>query len=295
MKNCFKNFVKGMLIGASNIMPGVSGGTIAVILNIFDDLIYAINNFTKSIKSNLKFLLPIILGACFTILVFSSVIEICMRDYSLQTNLFFIGLICGSIPLIYNKTIAFGNKKFHLLPAILSASLIVVLSNMSNSINANTTSQVSILFWIKILLGGILASSAMIIPGISGSFIMILLGIYQTVIHALVSLHKDIFSMINNGSNKTFFFSLKILILLGAGIIIGIILTSKLISYLFKKFYSESYSFILGLVIASVYSIFSSPTTYCSSINNVSILISIFSFLIGATVSYFLGDDKATA
>ena len=102
--NKFLNlFLKGIFVGIANIIPGVSGGTIAVVLRIFDQMIDAINNFFKNPKKHIKFLIPLFLGAVFGIVLFSKLLEFCLAKESLPTSLFFVGLVVGSIPLIYTQ------------------------------------------------------------------------------------------------------------------------------------------------------------------------------------------------
>ena len=96
-------FIKGFFFGIANIIPGVSGGTIAITMGIYEDLIGSISNFFKDPKKSIKYLLPIGIGAAISILVMSKVISFALSKYPAPTTLFFIGLIVGGIPLIFNK------------------------------------------------------------------------------------------------------------------------------------------------------------------------------------------------
>ena len=289
MKNKLINFIKGMFVGIANIIPGVSGGTIAVILGIFDDLIYALNNFTKDIKKNLSFVLPIMLGAIFSILAFSSLLEYCLANYSLPTSIFFVGLVCGSVPLIYKKSVEKGIKSSYVISMIISISVVILFSMLNNNTNQLVDNAISLSVLIKIFLGGLLAAMAMIIPGISGSFVMILLGIYPTVIHSISNISKCLFDLSNT---NLIISTLATIISLGLGVILGILIISKLISFLMDKYYSITYFIILGLVIGSVYGIFSTPITYQSGVNTISIIMSIITFCIGSATAYILGDKN---
>lgn len=289
MKHNFINFIKGMFIGIANIIPGVSGGTIAVILNVFDQIINVINNFSKDIKKNLNFILPLGLGIVFSILVFSSFLEFCLNNYSLPTNLFFVGLVCGSIPIIYKKSILNGTKSYYILLTLMSVAIVILISMMKNNNISNINEEIEILFLAKIFLGGFLAAAAMIIPGISGSFVMILLGIYPHVIHTISNISKCFLNI----SDKNLLISTGVTVAaLGFGIILGILFISKVISFLMDKFYGATYSAILGLVIGSVYGIFSTPITYQSGVNSFTIMVSAVTFTIGAIISYFLGEKN---
>ncbi|MBR5500238.1 MAG: DUF368 domain-containing protein, partial [Clostridia bacterium] len=122
-------FLKGIMIGVANVIPGVSGGTIAVITGVFDRLIEAINTLFKQFKKNLKFLLPIGLGAVVGILGLSKVMDFCLGNYYIPTNFFFVGLVAGSIPLIVKKTKESGHIKFyHVVPFLLAMAAVVILA-----------------------------------------------------------------------------------------------------------------------------------------------------------------------
>ena len=276
-----------MFIGIANIIPGVSGGTIAVILGIFDKLISTINNFTRNIKKNLKFILPIGLGMGFSILAFSSLLEYCLDNYSLPTNIFFVGLVCGSVPLIYRKAVAKTKDKSDIFFMIISILIVVLASTVNKDNNTKPNEMLSFLFLIKIFFGGILSAAAMIIPGISGSFVMVLLGIYQPIIHAISNIKRCLIDIRNT---NLIINTSAVIISLGIGVILGILIISKLISFLMSKYYSKTYFCILGLVIGSIYGIFASPLTYKSNIDFVSIIVSVITFSLGCSIAYFLGD-----
>ena len=289
MNKIFLGFLKGIFIGLANIIPGVSGGTIAVILGIFDDLIDTINNFFRDIKKNLGFITPIGFGILFSILFFSSILELCLKKYSLPTNIFFIGLIFGSIPIIYKKAIKNGIKKNYFLYTLLSILIVILASNFNNDSVTQINNNLSFIFLLKIFFGGLLAAIAMIIPGISGSFVMVLLGIYPIVINSISNISR---CLLNLSDKNLLIRTGAIIFSLGLGLFLGILLISRLISVLLEKFYSETYFCILGLIIGSIYGIFASPMTYQSGINNFMILISVISFFVGAIISYFLGEKN---
>ena len=282
MNKIFLGFLKGIFIGLANIIPGVSGGTIAVILGIFDDLI-------DTIKKNLGFITPIGFGILFSILFFSSILELCLKKYSLPTNIFFIGLIFGSIPIIYKKAIKNGIKKNYFLYTIISILIVILAASFNKNGATQINNDISFIFLLKIFFGGLLAAIAMIIPGISGSFIMVLLGIYPTVINSISNISR---CLLNLSDKNLLIRTGAIIFSLGLGLFLGILLISKLISVLLEKFYSETYFCILGLIIGSIYGIFASPMTYQSGINNFMILISVISFFVGAIISYFLGEKN---
>lgn len=271
--------IKGIFVGVANVIPGVSGGTIAVVLRIFDEMIEAINNFHKNFKKYASFLIPLGIGACIGILLFSKLVEYCLTKYSIPTNLFFIGLVTGSIPLIYKKASTKKIRPIYFGISLISFLIVAGISLLKEPTNLDSVIVVNTSLMVKLFIGGIIASAAMVIPGISGSFVMMLLGMYTTVISAVSSINTD------------FVNSLKILIPAGIGIIIGILLISKVIEILIAKVFSITYFSILGLIFGSIFAIFKDPVTYQSGVNITIICISVITFVIGFALSIILGKE----
>ena len=109
--NYIINALKGIVIGVSNVIPGVSGGTMAVVMGIYDKIIYSVNNFFKDIKKNILFLGSLGIGAVVGILLFTNLIDYLLKSYNEQTNFFFIGLILGTAPLLFKKATGFTSIK----------------------------------------------------------------------------------------------------------------------------------------------------------------------------------------
>ena len=107
--------VQGLVVGVANIIPGVSGGTMAVVMGIYDKLISAVSDLKKDFKKSVLYLLPIGLGAVLGIVLFSHLIKYLLGSYSMPTNFFFLGLILGSIPMIYRRA---SREKFQKSSAI---------------------------------------------------------------------------------------------------------------------------------------------------------------------------------
>lgn len=236
----------GIVFGIANVIPGVSGGTMLVVFGIYDQLTEAISGI-KAIFKNIVFLIFFGIGGAVGILGFAAVVTYLFQNFGVQTNMYFIGLIVGSIPLIYRM----GTSESKLKPAcavplVISIVLVVgltVLNNYMEAANlipaAEAVEGFSLFMTIKLLICTFVAAVAMIIPGLSGSFVMMLLGVYQTVIASL--------------SLKALNF--YVIIPTAVGVLLGIILGAKLISTLLKKHKLMSYSAIMGLVVGSVYAI----------------------------------------
>jgi putative membrane protein len=271
-----KLIIKGGVVGIANIIPGVSGGTMAVVLGIYEQLIEAIGDFftnrTKR-KVYFLFLFKILLGAGIAILIFSWIMDYLLNYYESFTYLFFIGLIAGSIPAIYNTH---PNMKLNIpsvITFIFGFGLIMILSlSFNQQSEVPDTSDVFSLNLLSagiLFIAGILSGGSMIVPGVSGSFMLVLLGQYHTVIRALKNIN------------------LVPLVFLGAGIAVGIWSFAKIIDFLLKRFPKETFYFILGLVCASLYPIF--PELPSSLSERV---IAVFITLIAGFISYKLGESR---
>lgn len=234
----------GMVFGVANVIPGVSGGTMLVVFGLYDRLTESISGI-KAIFKNIVFLIFFGAGAGAGILGFAKLIMFFFKNYGVQTNMYFIGLILGSVPLIYRMGTAESRvKPICSVPFAISFALVVVFAVMQNAMNdtvqvAEEVTGFDPLMSAKLLVFAFIAAVAMIIPGLSGSFVMLLLGIYQTVISAI-----DINAL-----------NFYIIIPVAVGVILGVILGAKLISSLMKRFRLMAYSAIMGLVVGSVYAI----------------------------------------
>lgn len=286
MINNIKLFFKGFIMGIANIIPGVSGGTLAIILGIYERLLEAISHFFKNFKSNIKFLIPAFLGIGVSLLTMSNVIDYSYKHFPLPTTLFFVGLVFGGIPLLINKTKTEKTKSklVNILAFIITFALVLVMAFADKIFGMNkevVLSNMSLFGYIKVLLVGCLSSATMIIPGVSGSLVLMLIGYYYPVI----SLIKDITHFNNIISNGI------ILGVFGIGILIGLVLIAKLLEYLFKRHAKATYCGVLGFIFASVIAI--PASSYSIIIKNISlihILISIITLIVGSIIAYKLGE-----
>jgi putative membrane protein len=236
-------------MGVANVIPGVSGGTMAVVMGIYDKLIHSVTHIRKEFKESMKFLLPIFLGLVIGIVGLSYLITFLFENLPVQTNFLFIGLIIGGLPMILgklketNKKINFGN----VIVGILFFAFVVVLA----FIHPEETTGVEFVFSFtnitKLFMVGVVASATMVIPGVSGSMVMILMGYYYTIIAAI----KDFIEALRIFDINGMITGVKFLIPLALGIVIGIVLIAKIIEAIFIKAPNYAYCAILGLIFAS--------------------------------------------
>ncbi|MGF2614245.1 DUF368 domain-containing protein [Rossellomorea aquimaris] len=263
----WKNIYRGMIMGASDVIPGVSGGTIAVMLGIYDRLIAAINGiFSKEWKTHLRFLIPLGIGVVTSILLLARLIEWLFEHYPAPTQFLFMGLIIGVIPYLAKKSeMKYHFKRTHyvllLIGALIVASMVFFKSEETAVIQEMTAGTYIMLFF-----SGFIASAAMILPGISGSFILLIIGVYSTVIGGI--------------SN----FQLDIIFIVGLGILFGIIFMSKVIKFFLEKYSSATYALIIGLVIGSIVVIYPGIPESTGQI-----IASVLTFLAGLFFARVLG------
>lgn len=235
------NFIKGFILGIANVIPGVSGGTMAVSMGLYELILSSIGNFFKDIKGNFIKLLPIILGILVAIVSTSKLVTYALTNYKAQTLFLFIGLIFGGVSLIMRKIKGKGSKTNYLIFFVIFF-FVISLNFLKTGLIEISFTNMGIIDYLLLLLMGFIASSAMVIPGISGSFILMVLGYYDKIIYT-VSTITD-FSKL--GSN------LLILVPFGIGVIIGIVFMAKLITNLIKKYETKTYFAIMGFVLSSV-------------------------------------------
>lgn len=282
--NMFKNIIKGMMIGIANIMPGVSGGTLAVSMGIYDKLIHCITHILSEFKESMKFLLPIFAGAGIALVALTFVIEALFQYYPIPTNLLFIGLIVGGLPPVVTKVKSHKLSFGHILAGLLFFALVVGMAMMGGNGNRQVTLNLGIVPMIKLVLVGIIAAATMIIPGVSGSMVLLILGYYQPIIQQITVFCTAVITLDMAG----ILHGIAILLPFGIGVLIGILGIAKIIEIIFEKYPLYAYCAIIGLIAASPIAIL-----VCSNFTGFSIsvlLISIVTFAAGFGIAIKIGD-----
>ena len=241
-----KFVIFGAIVGVANIIPGVSGGTMAVILKIYDRLIETLS--LKNVKKNLPFIIPLGIGAAVGIVLFSKAIEFLLGNYPMATNFTFMGLILGSIPMIFQRARGEKMEAKGMVSFLVALVVMVVIALLtpaeSNAVLALTPLNLLILFGASAI-----STFAMILPGISGSFVMLVLGVYTTVLTSI----SGVFTWPIDGVT---WHCVGMLIPVGLGCIVGLIFGSKLVDVLIRKQPQATYFAILGLVVGSLLAVF---------------------------------------
>lgn len=282
MKEKLILFIKGVVLGVAFVIPGVSGGTLAVLMGIYEELIEAASNFYKSIanfKKYFMYLLPIGLGVVFSVAVFAKLIKFGLDKAPIITILIFLGMIIGGIPaLVRNVKGTKTNLKdmtLMLVGLIIVISMLIFHKSNSNVILTN----MSIGGYFTLLLVGAIAAVTMVVPGISGSFTLMLIGYYEPVLNLV----NDITSFKNLGPNLILMATFML------GVVIGIIFISKLIEWCLKHYKRETYYAIIGFVLSSIISVIYEVTKFPFNLTH--LIIGIVLLVINTVLVYKVFDE----
>lgn len=255
--------VKGMCVGGSMLVPGVSGGSMAMILGIYDKLIDSVSSFFKHIKESLQFLIIFSLSAGIGMVLFAKPLLSLIERFPNVILYFFLGAVFGSVPMIVRKAEV---KKFHW--TIIGYPVIgLILMALIARIPANLLTigdRGSLLSYLPMLLAGVVVAIALVLPGISVSYMLLVLGVYEETMKAISTL------------------DILYLMPLGIGLILGIILTTKLLEQAMTKYPRATYLVILGFILASCVEIFPGIP------GGISLIFAILMFLSGAGIIYRL-------
>lgn len=239
-----KNFLKGIAIGIANVLPGVSGGTIAVVLNIYDQLTEAVGNFFTAPMNKkveyIKFLSQLGAGAVVGIIAFAGIVSTLYSGYPRATTIVFLLLILPSIPLILKGERFFErNNLISFFSGVMFTLIFIVVTKLVSGDNQETmrTAAFTMSYGGKLFVCGLISAGAMIIPGISGSLLLLILGEYYNIMSYI----------------KTF--NILPLIFFSLGMGIGIIGVSKVINILLHRYRSYTLHFIVGIIVVSLFEV----------------------------------------
>lgn len=230
---------KGIGMGAANVIPGVSGGTIALITGIFEKLINSIKSFDlKAVRLilkgdfngffnrvNMSFLLSVFFGIFISILTLARILGYLFENYSVYIWAYFFGLILASVYFVGRRI---EKVDFRVVITFLAGTLIAVLLSVLNPASENTSTY-------YLVLCGVVAICSMILPGLSGSFVLILMGNYELIF--IKSVNE---------------FDMGVLIPVGVGAVLGLLAFSHILSWIFKRYKDQTISLLAGFILGSL-------------------------------------------
>ena len=268
--------LKGIVVGVSNVIPGVSAGTFMVLLGIYDYLVEAIGNFVTS-KSKRKdyflFLLPLVIGAGGGILIFANLITLVIERYAAPTQFLFIGLILGGIPAVLKMHHDMKPSLPRLAAFIVGLGLVIFLGveeqrGVSGHVPAGTSSLLGFSLFAVV---GFFAGGAMVTPGVSGAYVFLLTETYEPIMQALSSLTQP---PIHWG----------VIVSVAAGAGIGLLVCSRLIALALNRQPAVTFYVILGLICGSFVGLWPAGLDV-----SVSSLACVLTLVVGVATAYLLG------
>ncbi len=236
MRYAAKNIWCGFLIGVCMLVPGVSGGSIAVMLGIYDDLLNAVSNLFADFKKNILFLLYVALGGSVGFVTMAKVVAYLIRIAQYKTTYFFLGIIAGGLLLLFRTTFSKENK-INVVMMLLGFLLVVSMGLLPQNMICMEDGSVWVRFFLLVF-AGLLLSAALILPGVSFSLMLVILGIYDRFIVAIEIMEW------------------RFLLPLIFCIVFGTIVLSKALSYYLAAAPNSCHSMIVGFVLGSLLELF---------------------------------------
>ena len=291
------DIIKGIFIGIANIIPGVSGGTMAVSLGLYDKIIESVAELFGHLKKSIMTLLPIIVGCGIGIVGFTYMIEFLLQKHTFVTCMTFVGLILGGIPILVRELKGklrenhgrLGISGIICFVVLFAFSIVLPMMNSGEEVLKTLTPTVGtmiILFFI-----GIIASATMVVPGVSGSLVLMILGYYYGIIEAI----KNFIEALRVFDVPALISGTMVLAPFGIGVLLGIFLIAKLITFLFERYGVQTYCAILGLIFSSPFAIFynTGALGQLKSLSIFAIILGIVLAVAGAVITYILGEQHS--
>ena len=260
IKEWFKRLVAGMAIGTGAAIPGVSGAAIAVIFRVYEDIIAAVNNFRKKFGWAITVLIPILIGIIIAVSVCIVLFHLAFRHLMFVLMCVFAGFLLGSFPGITDEV---KKEKIDINNALFIAvgSLFVIALGIASVVFGLNGSPVSELFkdpiqwWLYLILipVGAIAAVALTVPGLSGSLILLIIGFYRPLVDSVETWAKAI---LLSGDFSHVLPLLGVIGCFAIGCLIGVVLVSKIMNILLKKWRIETFFVIIGFISGSVFVLF---------------------------------------
>ncbi|MFR5601160.1 MAG: DUF368 domain-containing protein [Lachnospiraceae bacterium] len=249
--NYIKEICKGVLIGVAQIAPGVSGGTLAIAMGIYDKLIGSVSHFFREPVKSIKTLLPYVIGACLGVVALSFAIEFLFEVYPLGTSLTFIGLILGGVPSLLSKIplkrVKAREFGVFFLVFLLFLGMAALEGRTEGREAASALASGGLISYAAMAMVGVISAATMVVPGVSGTMILMMIGYYQPLLACINRTMVAAAGLDIPGVLAEF----PILVPFGIGLLAGVFLCAKLIEYLLARWERMTYCGILGLVLSS--------------------------------------------
>lgn len=241
---------------------GISSGVFCVIFGIYENLVNSVLNLFKDFKRNFLFLLPIGLGGITGVFLVGKILNFLFASYPMPTSFCFIGLICGSLPILFKQANQKKGFRLHYSIFLLAAFGIGLLSiKLETILPALIQVDDNSISFFYFVLAGFAMSIGIVVPGVSSTVILMCLGVYSHYLNAVATAN------------------LTILFPMGIGVLLGSILFLKIIQYLLSKYYTQTFYTIIGFVLGSIFVLY--PGIEFTGQGILSLLLFVVSFGIG--------------
>ena len=258
-------FLKGIIVGIGGVAPGLSGSVLLIIFGLYRQTLDALGTLFQDFRKKTGFLLPLVAGMAVGVLAFSRVIDLCITNYEMPTRFCFLGLILGTLPMVWQEVKKEGIRPWHYLLIGLSA----LGGTLLFTLNPNAFPQITDpSLWQSVLLGVAVAATA-IIPGVDPAVFLSTLGFYEMYVSALANV------------------DFSVLIPMVGGLAAGAVAISFTMSRLFRRFYTASFSVIFGIFLSMIPNML---TESCILGWNGASAVSVAVLVLGFLVSWILGD-----
>ena len=283
----------GIAIGMANVIPGVSGSTMAVVFNIYDRFVNAITVNIKKLIENRRFVIPVVGGMALGVLLFSKLITVLYENFPVQTDYFFTGLIIGSIPMLFSfMTKKQDGQKFTakktisvVICALAGFAVLIGFGLLGSDVDTAKEISKSLPQWtfplaLHIFAAGFVGAIAMIIPGISGSLLMLIMGVYPIVRKSIPAL------FVPSQTLRAFF----LLLPNGIGVLAGLLCGAWIVKTFLRIAPNQTYAVIFGLIAGSAIQLFPGIKGISGVLSGIACLLCA---LTGIFLAYF--SSKVTA
>lgn len=283
----------GIAIGMANVIPGVSGSTMAVVFNIYDRFVNAITVNIKKIIENRRFVIPVVGGMALGVLLFSKLITVLYENFPVQTDYFFTGLIIGSIPMLFSfMTKKQDGQKFTakktisvVICALAGFAVLIGFGLLGSDVDtakeiSKSLPQLTFPLALHIFAAGFVGAIAMIIPGISGSLLMLIMGVYPIVMKSIPAL------FVPSQTLRAFF----LLLPNGIGVLAGLLCGAWIVKTFLRIAPNQTYAVIFGLIAGSAIQLFPGIKGISGVLSGIACLLCA---LTGIFLAYF--SSKVTA
>ena len=257
-----ERFLKGIIVGLGGVAPGLSGSVLLIIFGLYQRTLEALGSLLRNVKQNLRFLLPLVAGMFCGVLLFSKLIDFLLGDFEVPTRFCFLGLILGTLPMVWKEVRKEGfSPKYYIVIALAALAGFRMFTA-----DGSGFPQVTDPTLLQCILLGVAVAATAIIPGVDPAVFLSSLGFYEMYVGALAD------------------FDLHILLPMVLGLAAGAVGISFGMSLLFKRFYTATFSVIFGIFLSMIPNML---TPECIPGWN---LISAGLLLAGFIVSFYLGD-----